>query len=141
MIGAATTTAPDSRLWNSAAVDDHVGDALKAEPYPTPALLETWAAEQPERLLSIVERPDASLVVLSNAAEALGAIAHAFLPAALVALRVLLRHDRPIVREGAVYGLERIAERSPQSLLFLQPLVDDPSPGVRAAVQDALADG
>lgn len=74
-------------------------------------------------------RPDCSAesdpATLTFEAEDLGA--------AIARLLRLAKHDSPVVREGAVCGLGSV-------LQALRDLSADPSPGVRAAADEALAD-
>lgn len=59
-------------------------------------------------------------------------------PEIVETLLVLLRHDSPVVREGAIYGC---ASHMGMPELFLavdRMAIEDPSVGVRAAAKEAL---
>lgn len=79
-----------------------------------------------------------SLGALTFAAEALGDVPAGCRPEALASLMALLRHPRPIVREGAIYGIEKLADGRMPILERLRPMLDDPSAGVREAAREAL---
>jgi HEAT repeats len=53
------------------------------------------------------------------------------------ALNVVAKHESPLVREGAVYGLAKLRTATARSTLALIA-ANDPSPGVRAAAVEAL---
>ena len=65
--------------------------------------------------------------------------------AAAEELRARLEHPVPMVREGAVYGLARLAQRfpswAPDAVRELsQRVAHDSSPGVREAASECLED-
>lgn len=74
---------------------------------------------------------------LAFAAEVLGAASDAV--AAEQAIRPLLEHPSPLVREGAVYGLAQVGSGTSKELLR-QVARQDSSPGVREAATEALGD-
>jgi HEAT repeat protein len=98
------------------------------------------AKRHPTRLLSLIggelqTRPE----LLTFAAEAAGRISST--SAVIASLLPLLTHPDPVVREGAIYGLQPHLEGSIEARAALRELaVADLSPGVRDAARDALAD-
>lgn len=129
-----------SDTWtSSSAFDDlHARDQETGESELTRAVLETWSTNAPEQLLEIVRSGRLDLPLLTFAAEALGDVSPGCRPAALLSLMGLLRHPRPIIREGAIYGIEKLADGRMPILERLRPMLDDPSPGVREAAGEAL---
>jgi HEAT repeat protein len=98
-------------------------------------MFRSYAATTPMKLLELL--PSLGDVDLSFAAEALGTASDSGL--AVPALLALLDHRSAPVREGAIYGLEKHLERSGSARATLKRIATtDPSPGVRAAAQDAL---
>ncbi len=98
-----------------------------------------FAEQDPARLVELI-RSNSLLrpALLTFAAEAAGRIANTAL--VVGALLPLLGHADPVVREGAVYGLEPHLEASLEAREALRSMVArEPSPGVKAAVNDALA--
>lgn len=132
-----------SRLRHMQAVVETpaIGTALEhhqPEPFSENQFIR-YAEEDPARLVELIrtnaiERPS----LLTFAAEAAGRIANTALVVGV--LLPLLGHVDPMVREGAVYGLEPHLERSLEARSALRSMViREPSPGVKAAVSDALA--
>lgn len=70
--------------------------------------------------------------LLTYAAEELG---YARRDYAVPILKRMLAHPSPVVREGAVYGLERQGELD----ALREHLLGEESPGVQAAIRDAVA--
>ena len=128
------SSAVDSSWSPSASITQ--GSSLDWEA-PCEAMFEHLAAYDPERLLALARTlPPAQL---THAAEWIGRSGH---PRAWQALATMLRDKSPLVREGAIIGLEALGPDAlgrARSLLVDRALEDqEPSPGVRAAAQDAL---
>ena len=102
--------------------------------------LEGLATADPGRLLRLISEEGLTITQQTFAAEALGDVPPSHRPQAIRLLCLLLAHEHPVVREGAVYGLDKIRAVIPALQEFLRPLASEcePSPGVRAAAQDAL---
>lgn len=116
-----------------AALEPHVPEVFSEEQFIR------FADENPARLVELL-RSNAIVrpALLTFAAEAAGRIANTAL--VVGALLPLLSHTDPIVREGAVYGLEAHLEASLEARTALRSMATrEPSPGVKAAVNDALA--
>ncbi len=80
---------------------------------------------------------------LSFAAEEIGHARGVDVVHALTALRTLLRHASPIVREGALYGVANLfSDRREWRVDVVSRVREmaacDPSPGVRSAAADVL---
>jgi hypothetical protein len=91
------------------------------------------ASEDPQRLVAWI--PTLSPPDLTYAAEALGDVDPA---AALPVLRRLLRdHPKSYVREGALYGLERLDSADAQAEVA-RASTHDPSPGLREIASEIL---
>ncbi|MFO0839534.1 MAG: HEAT repeat domain-containing protein [Phycisphaerae bacterium] len=89
----------------------------------------------PRWLIDLVESGTLRPSNLTFAAEILGSVDDRALVDPV--LLVLLGHDSPLVREGAVYGLA--CSGSAKVRAQLQFVADnDPSPGVRRAAQEVL---
>ena len=134
------TFALDTRRWSSAAIVD-LDAPMSVESQPlSQQRLEELASADPDELFRVVQDDGLAVPLLTYAAEALGMVPATHFHQAAQLLRRLLAHDHAVVREGAVYGIAGIAERSPAVLAFLEPMngPDEPSPGVRAAVADIL---
>ena len=130
-----------SSRWSSAATRPDAFSVEDTEEEPlSEQRLEDLAHEDPEKLFSLVREGALSVPLLTFAAEALGQVPPAYYPQASQLLRRLLTHPHAVVREGAVYGIAGIAERSPTVLAFVKPLASDrePSPGVREAAAEVL---
>lgn len=101
---------------------------------------ERWAKEDPERLVRVLTDGSLPDTLLTFAAE----IAGKALPSDVVlpALVELLHHASPVVREGALLGIEHhmkaVTMREYARLLAMA--ANDPSPGVRETAQ-ALVGG
>ena len=95
------------------------------------------AAEAPPKLLTLVaalSNEELPTWELSFAAEVAGT-----LPAARAALLVLLDHESPTVREGAIYGLSKQLDADPAIRTRLAKIAtDDRSGAVREAALEAL---
>jgi hypothetical protein len=95
------------------------------------AMFERLAAEDPARLVALLGGDVLGPALLTFAAEIAGrGLAFDVAGAALLAL---LQHERPVVREGAVYGLRAHDERPEVAAALAKVAKDDPSPGVRAS--------
>jgi len=104
--------------------EEHFRTLARAQPAVLVRWMQTVLREQPE--------------LLTFAAEAAGLIEHPAL--VLHVLRPLLAHEKAFVREGAVYGLTPHLESSIDARdLLRDQLRHEPSPGVRAAIHEALA--
>lgn len=101
------------------------------------ALFERLARSHPARLAGLVADGSLPPGKLTYAAEALGLISDADLAART--LLPLLKHPTPVVREGAVYGLTRLPDRSDVKMALDETAAHDPSPGVREAAGESLA--
>jgi len=93
------------------------------------------AETQPMFLLAWIVSGDLAPADLTFAAEVAGSISNS----ALVrhALVPLLEHESSLVREGAVYGLAEHLDKRVRSALSSR-LAKEKSPGVRAAIEEAL---
>jgi len=100
------------------------------------ALFEALAEHSPDELVEIVREGRAPNSRLTYAAEILGR--HVASPRAVEALRNLLDHPSPLVREGAVLGLEPHLDRHDVKEALHRAVGRDPSPGVRRALAEAL---
>ena len=99
---------------------------------------EHLAKTDPAALVALLVSGDVPPARLTFAAE----IAGRELPGDMVIdpLLALLRHERAVVREGAIYGLSRFLSNlsEPRVRKAVEALLRDPSPGVRAAAADEL---
>jgi len=104
------------------------------------AEFEHLAAHHPSGLIDLIAGGELEPSLLTFAAEIVGSVGPADMPRALHVLLPLLNHERPHVREGAVYGIGRIAMLAPQAGRFLQGVADDVSEneGVRSAARSVL---
>ena len=101
--------------------------------------LRDMAKKKPRQLIRWVQQGGMEPPDLTFAAEALGAIDDSAV--AVPVLLKLVQDDSPLVREGAVYGLEKHASSSTVARAELHRLAaEDPSPGVRLAAKEALDD-
>lgn len=127
--------------WNSAATGPGALSPADCEAEPlSQQRLEDFALDDPDRLFQLIRGGDLTIALLTFAAESLGKVPPAYYPQASQLLRRLLAHSHAVVREGAVYGIAGLAERSPSVLAFLERVAgpDEPSPGVREAAADVL---
>jgi HEAT repeat protein len=103
----------------------------------TQEAFEHEATDHPLRFVERVRSGEISEpAALTFAAEALSRVTPTSL--AVAALLPLLAHREAIVREGAIYGIGPHLEASAAARDALRGMLEDPSPGVRAAVRDAL---
>jgi hypothetical protein len=94
-------------------------------------MFERLVTEDPARLVALLGSHVLGPALLTFAAEIAGkGLAFDVVGAALLAL---LQHERPIVREGAVYGLREHEEHPEVAAALAKVAADDPSPGVRAS--------
>jgi len=105
------------------------------------AKLTQLASERPHSLLALIEKNALGAADLTFAAEIAGTIDDWTRVVPL--LTRLLLHASPVVREGAVYGLVRHADRVPAVRATIRSAIAgllgvEGSPGVRAAADDAL---
>ena len=99
------------------------------------AMFERLVTEDPERLAALLSSGELRPALLTFAAEIAGkGLAFDVAGAAMLAL---LRHERPVVREGAVYGLRPHEEQPEVAAALAKVATDDPGPGVRAAAGGA----
>lgn len=96
------------------------------------------ASNEPDRLIDIIKHGDLRETLLTFALEELGKVQETSLIMNL--LFSFLRHDDSLVREGAVYGLSSYAARPEAQDIFHSILVNDPSRGVREAIEEILED-
>lgn len=100
------------------------------------------AQERPGVLIGLIETNALSPSDLTFAAEIVGSIEDS--PAVVPLLIRLLRHESPVVREGALYGLVHHAARVPSLRQSIRRAIEslarggETSPGVRAASREAL---
>mgnify|MGYP007071587490 CR=1 FL=1 len=126
---------PKLRCPKKLVVDDFVVLPIPNPDAPSRNAFERWAAEDPPRLVRSLTDGSLPDTLLTFAAE----IAGEALPSAEVvpALRELLAHASPLVREGAIYGLAR--HPSAELRTRLRAIAEaDSSPGVRSAAEDVL---
>jgi HEAT repeat protein len=91
---------------------------------------------EPERLVRWICSGALRPGYLTLAAEALGESIH---EAVVPGLLKLLEHETPMVREGAIFGLQKHPRK--EAIGRLRELSQsDPSKGVRVAAQNALED-
>jgi hypothetical protein len=105
------------------------------------AKLAQLASERPQSLVALIETNALGPADLTFAAEIAGAMDD--WPRVVPMLARLLQHASPVVREGAVYGLVRHADRVPAVRAIIRDAITgllgtESSPGVRAAASDAL---
>jgi HEAT repeat protein len=91
------------------------------------------AVSDPNRLVAALADEELPTWELSFAAEVAGC-----LPAARSALLVLLGHESPTVREGAIYGLAQQLDNDPSLREHLTKMTYDRSGAVREAAIEAL---
>ena len=121
-----TVLSPEARV----AVDARWSDLSEA-------MFEFLAANYPAELLKLVSSNILSPPAMTFAAEIAGRTSLG--PAVRTALLPLLDDARPLVREGAIYGLRNHADAV--VLRKLKGLAEsDPSPAIRQAASDTLDD-
>lgn len=104
---------------------------------PCEGAFDLLAARFPRDLAKLIEQNRLETSDLTFAAEALGRsnmgwlVRHALTP--------LLRHASAVVREGAVYGLQKHIDHEVRAALELVSR-SDASPAVRTAAEDALSE-
>lgn len=104
-------------------------------PRPCEALFEYLATNHPRDLVSLVQCKNIEPTDLTFALEWVGEIEDSSLVRST--LISYLEDESAIVREGAIYGLQKHLDDSVEA--FLQAIAqNDPSEGVRLAAQDAL---
>lgn len=104
---------------------------------PCEGAFEVLAARFPHDLAKLIELGRLGSADLTFAAEALGRSELGWL--VRHALKPLLTHASPVVREGAIYGLQKHIDGSTRAALSALSR-DDPSPAVRLAATDALSE-
>ncbi len=98
---------------------------------PCEALFEDLASRDPERLLAMFSELEPAF--LTHAAEIAGR--HIEASRVVPVLLGLLKHESPLVREGAIWGL--CYHQSDEVVAILREVaMNDPSPGVRKAASD-----
>ncbi len=102
---------------------------------PSEALFARLATDDPARLVVMLTSGELSPGLLTYAAE----IAGQQLPSAMVvpALLTLLRHEKAVVREGAIYGLSGHEDLRIESEIHRIAMTDG-SPAVRSVAVGAL---
>lgn len=105
---------------------------------PSEALFEYLAAHDPERLFGMLERRELAAPHMTFAAEIAGRCARQYEAAVLLA--GLLEDPSPLVREGAIYGLEHLLGVPGVEGVIRRHTEpgNEPSPGVRDAAIEAL---
>lgn len=100
--------------------------------------LDHLASHDPEKLFRLVESSSLPAGLLTHAAEACGRTQRP--DRARRVLLPLLKHPSPVVREGAIYGLELLGDDDEvrTTLTMLTLPTHEPSPGVRSAAREAL---
>lgn len=140
-LNARTLARPRLRRVETPVETPAIGAALEQQP-PEDLSEEKFvrfAEENPARLVELIRSsPSLRPALLTFAAEAAGRIANTAL--VVSALLPLLGHSDAVVREGAIYGLQPHLEASLEAREALRTMVArEPSPGVKAAVNEALA--
>lgn len=129
----------DASVATSRALSSGSSDAFE---HPCEAHFEYLAEHQPARLFDWVRSGGLSPGDLTHAAEACGRVLDRKAEA-LGVLAELLSDPSSLVREGAVYGLQRLGQLPPAVERRLRQLTlpkFEQSAGVRDAAQDALED-
>jgi hypothetical protein len=108
------------------------------EPTPAQAIteerLQAMATDSPDELLKMIAGNAIPVHMLSFAAEYAGASIET--EKVVPVLLMLLKHSRPTVREGAVYGLKK--HRSPEVMAALGDIARNDHPILREIAEDAL---
>jgi hypothetical protein len=104
---------------------------------PCEGAFELLAARFPHDLVKLIEQDRLEPSDLTFAAEALGRSNIGWLVRR--ALKPLLRHASAVVREGAIYGLQKHLNAEVRAALA-SVVNSDASPAVRNAAEDALSD-
>ncbi len=104
---------------------------------PCEGAFELLALRFPDDLAKLIERGRLERADLTFAAEALGRSNMGGLVRST--LKPLLHHASAVVREGAIYGLQRHVNADVRATLETLAK-SDPSAGVRGAAEDALAE-
>lgn len=113
---------------------------MSAYPKPSARVFDEMSRNNPELLDAWICSGELVPTELTFAAEALGGASDGV--PFVDTLIMLLLHESPLVREGAVYGLARQCSALPFVRSWLEILsMVDPSPGVRLAICDMLATG
>lgn len=99
---------------------------------PCVNLFARLAAEDPSRLITMLGDGSLSNADLTFAAEEAGRCGDA----ACAALLALLGHESAVVREGAIYGLQRLEPSPTITDTLTRIAASDPSPGVRSAAAE-----
>ncbi|MGW8286392.1 MAG: HEAT repeat domain-containing protein, partial [Candidatus Deferrimicrobiaceae bacterium] len=119
----------------------HRRGRLVTFPRPCENAFDALAATDRDRLLAWVTAGELGPAHLTYALEALGRSGH---PLAALVLLHSANHAHPLVREGAVLGLDALGVPGASHGLVAELAESDPSPGVRAVCRDVLdedADG
>ncbi len=104
---------------------------------PCEGAFELLALRFPHDLVKLIGRGQLEPADLTFAAEALGRSNMGWLVRST--LKPLLHHASAVVREGAIYGLQRHIDANARATLETLAK-SDPSAGVRSAAEDALAE-
>lgn len=103
---------------------------------PTPTEFTKLAIENPTELIQWIENGTLTISQLTFAAEALALVTDSSI--AVPTLMRLLLSNQPVVREGAVYGLEgHLGYGNVRNILKFVYLLD-PASGVSIAAKEAL---
>jgi hypothetical protein len=100
--------------------------------------LNDLAASDPDRLISLVSSGQLERIELTWAAEALGHVADS--ARVVPMLLSLLKHDLPIVREGALYGLAQHHKYAGvrDAVRFHTDASNEPSAAIREIAGDIM---
>lgn len=104
---------------------------------PCEGAFELLAARFPRDLAKLIEQNRLEVSDLTFAAEALGRSNMGWL--VRYTLKPLVRHASAVVREGAIYGLQKHVDGEVRAVLE-GVVKSDPSRAVRTAAEDALSD-
>lgn len=104
---------------------------------PCEGAFELLAARFPRDLAKLIEQNRLEVSDLTFAAEALGRSNMGWL--VRHTLKPLVRHASAVVREGAIYGLQKHVDGEVRAVLE-GVVKSDPSRAVRTAAEDALSD-
>ena len=104
---------------------------------PCEGAFEVLAVRFPHELAKLIEFGRLEPADLTFAAEALGRSELSWL--VRHALKPLLAHASAVVREGAIYGLQKHMDGNMRAALSVLSQ-SDPSPAVRVAAEDALSE-
>lgn len=116
--------------WYSG-LDPKIHDDLKSFDKPCVAACELLKKKYPEQLISLVESGKLEASLLTVVAEMLGDLDSSFSDKVRKALIPLLSDSSPVVREGAIYGLQGTHSNSVVRFKLLDMASKDTSKGIR----------